>query len=54
MKRGYVDVVIDRVDDAPAVGKPPGTEGFPMCTAKVEYPLVGYRSLFGWVQLGVR
>jgi hypothetical protein len=26
-------------------------EGFPVCTAVVEYPALGYRSMFGWVQL---
>jgi hypothetical protein len=25
--------------------------GFPVCTATVEYPARGYRSMFGWVQL---
>jgi hypothetical protein len=25
--------------------------GFPVCTATVEYPRRGYRSMFGWVQL---
>ena len=27
------------------------THGFPVCTATVDYPSLGYRSLFGWVQL---
>ena len=26
-------------------------EGFPVCTAYVDYPEVGYRSMLGWVQL---
>jgi hypothetical protein len=26
-------------------------EGFPVCTATVDYPAHGYRTLFGWVQL---
>jgi hypothetical protein len=26
-------------------------EGFPVCTATVDYPLRGYRSMLGWVQL---
>jgi hypothetical protein len=26
-------------------------EGFPVCTATIEYPSYGYRSMFGWVQL---
>jgi hypothetical protein len=25
--------------------------GFPVCTARVSYPRVGYRAMFGWVQL---
>ncbi len=26
-------------------------EGFPVCTATVDYPARGYRSMFGWVQV---
>lgn len=26
-------------------------EGFPVCTATVDYPLCGYRSMLGWVQM---
>jgi hypothetical protein len=26
-------------------------KGFPVCTARVEYPALGYRSMLGWVQL---
>jgi hypothetical protein len=26
-------------------------EGFPVCTATIEYPRHGYRSMFGWVQV---
>ena len=40
-------------EDPESLGCPfPGTaRGFPVCTASVEYPRVGYRALFGWVQL---
>jgi hypothetical protein len=48
---GQVDVEIRAVDDPSGVGKPRGTEGFPACTASVDYPFRGYGSLFGWVQL---
>jgi hypothetical protein len=27
------------------------TDGYPVCTATVDYPSLGYRSMFGWVQL---
>ncbi len=29
----------------------PVAEGFPVCTATVEYPATGYRSMLGWVQV---
>ena len=29
----------------------PTAEGFPVCTATVDHPEHGYRSMFGWVQL---
>ena len=29
----------------------PVAEGFPVCTATVDYPTQGYRSMFGWVQV---
>ena len=29
----------------------PVAEGFPVCTATVDYPALGYRSMLGWVQL---
>jgi hypothetical protein len=29
----------------------PAAEGFPVCTATVDHPELGYRSMFGWVQL---
>jgi hypothetical protein len=29
----------------------PVAKGFPVCTATVDYPALGYRSLFGWVQV---
>ena len=29
----------------------PVADGFPVCTATVDYPALGYRSMFGWVQV---
>ncbi|MFG2987633.1 hypothetical protein ACGFYQ_41790 [Streptomyces sp. NPDC048258] len=49
--QGAVTVTLDCVDDPAAIGKPPSAHGFPCCTAVVDYPGKGYRSLFGWVQL---
>jgi hypothetical protein len=41
-----------RVNDSPmAIGSFPGGAGFPMCTATVTFPHMGYRSMTGWVQL---
>jgi hypothetical protein len=47
---GEVRVTVDVVRDAPAIGKPAGSEGFPSCLATVAYPGRGYNALFGWVQ----
>ena len=53
--RGYKGLV--RVDCVPNTDPEfwgcwsPVAEGFPVCTATVEYPAQGYRSMFGWVQL---
>jgi hypothetical protein len=46
-------VVVDyrRNVDPGAVGCLPDTRDFPACTALVEYPMRGYESLMGWVQL---
>ncbi|WP_189134039.1 hypothetical protein [Wenjunlia tyrosinilytica] len=49
--QGAVTVTLDCVDDPAVIGKPPSAHGFPCCTAVVDYPGKGYRSLFGWVQL---
>ena len=43
--------MVELVEDPSAVGKPVGTEGFPSCQATVSYPAIGYKALFGWVQL---
>ncbi|MDH6707608.1 hypothetical protein P3T27_004345 [Kitasatospora sp. MAA19] len=48
---GRVTVDLEQVDEPLTVGKHPDTRGFPCCTAVVDYPSRGYRSLFGWVQL---
>jgi hypothetical protein len=47
------DVSVDTVvNENPAnLGCPPDAKGFPACTASVEFPPLGYRALFGWVQL---
>jgi hypothetical protein len=50
-ERGEVSVVVERVEDPLAIGKPVGSEGFPSCQATVSYPGRGYDALFGWVQL---
>ncbi|MFG3139718.1 hypothetical protein ACGFZA_26375 [Streptomyces sp. NPDC048211] len=39
------------MDDPAAIGKHPSARGFPSCTAEVDYPGMGYRALFGWVQM---
>ncbi|MGW4985972.1 hypothetical protein, partial [Streptomyces mirabilis] len=49
--QGAVTVTLERVDDPAAIGKHPSADGFPCCTAEVDYPGKGYRALFGWVQL---
>jgi hypothetical protein len=45
----HVECVVN--NDPNAVGAWPHAEGFPVCTATVEYPRRGYRSMLGWVQL---
>jgi len=49
--RGRVSVCCLANDDPATVGKPAGAKGFPVCTATVDFPARGYRSLFGWIQL---
>jgi len=49
---GGVISVNYRVNSAPdALGCFPGATGLPACTATVECPHMGYRSMLGWVQL---
>ncbi|MEV7598489.1 hypothetical protein AB0O91_14025 [Kitasatospora sp. NPDC089797] len=48
---GSVTVTVAPVDDPVAIGKPPSAAGFPVCTAVVDHPGLGYRALCGWVQL---
>ena len=49
--RGRVSVDCRNNDDPSEVGALPGSEGLPACTATVEFPNLGYRAMFGWVQL---
>lgn len=49
--QGAIAVTLERVDDPAVIGKHPSADGFPCCTAEVDYPGMGYRALFGWVQL---
>jgi hypothetical protein len=49
--QGAIAVTLERVDDPAVIGKHPSADGFPCCTAEVDYPGKGYRALFGWVQL---
>jgi hypothetical protein len=48
---GTVTVDCFANDDVEALGCPPWSEGYPVCTATVAYPARGYDALFGWVQL---
>ena len=49
---GHVRVECVPNDDPPSLGTwSPAAEGFPVCTATVEYPRRGYLGMFGWVQL---
>lgn len=48
---GAVHVAVVPNTDPAAMGCPPVAEGFPVCTATVDYPHRGYDALFGWVQL---
>jgi hypothetical protein len=48
---GHVHVKCVVNDDPAALGCPPDAQGFPACTAMVEFPHRGYRAMFGWVQL---
>ncbi|MFD8691813.1 hypothetical protein [Streptomyces sp. NPDC059651] len=48
---GSLSVTVEPVDGPAAIGKHPSARGFPSCTAEVDYPGMGYRALFGWVQM---
>jgi hypothetical protein len=50
-EHGEVTVAVEPVKDPVAVGKPPGSGGFPSCQATVNFSGKGYNALFGWVQL---
>lgn len=50
-RHGRVHVRCDVTTDPVAVGAGSGAKGLPHLTAQVEYDGVGYRTLFGWVQL---
>lgn len=49
--RGTVQIDCRVNDDPDRLGCLPGAAGFPACTATVEFPHLGYRSMLGWVQL---
>ena len=48
---GRVDVTYEANSQPESIGCRPEALGFPMCTATVQYPMRGYDSLMGWVQL---
>lgn len=48
---GRVVVTFERNVRPETLGCPPETRDFPACTATVDYPMRGYDSLLGWVQL---
>jgi hypothetical protein len=48
---GKVKVEIRTNEDPVAFGCPEYARGFPVCTAMVDHPAVGYSDLLGWVQL---
>jgi hypothetical protein len=48
---GSVHVEVRPNTDPQSMGCPPVAQGFPVCTATVDYPHRGYSALFGWVQL---
>lgn len=55
---GLVDVELESNDDPAALGYgllAPGATaetltGYPVCTARIEYPARGYAAMFGWIQ----
>jgi len=48
---GVISVSLRANADPDALGCFPGALGLPACTATVEFPHMGYRSMLGWVQL---
>jgi hypothetical protein len=48
---GLISVSVDINADPDALGCFPGASGLPVCTATVQFPQMGYRSMLGWVQL---
>jgi hypothetical protein len=46
-------IAIDCVpnDDPATLGCRPGAIGLPACTASLTFPALGYRAMFGWIQL---
>ena len=50
-ERGRVFVICEPNDDPVVVGKGVEGRGFPMCTATIDFPGRGYRSMLGWIQL---
>jgi hypothetical protein len=48
---GRVEVEVRPNEDPVAVGCPEYARGFPVCTATVEHPAIGYSDMLGWVQL---
>ena len=48
---GHVSITYSRNDRPELVGSRPGSAGFPMCHATVDYPAQGYDAVLGWVQL---
>jgi hypothetical protein len=49
--RGRVEVSVEPNADPAALGCPPHAEGFPVCTATVDYEGRGYTAALGWIQL---
>jgi hypothetical protein len=48
---GRVDVEIRTSEDPAATGCPEYARGFPICTATVDHPKIGYGDMLGWVQV---
>jgi len=49
-RRGRVAVTCIPSTNSPSIGKSGGSEGFPICTANVDFSGQGYNAFFGWVQ----